>query len=417
MRFNMKRIKRIDDVAAWRLCMGCGACSYACPNDAVTLVDIDDVGIRPRVDSNKCQNCRDCLNGCPGLGLSHEAFDEESIVELRQGWGQVLEVWEGYAADEEIRFKGSSGGIATALALFCLENKKASGVLHIAANHEKSLVNEAVFSTNREDLLKTTGSRYAPAAVCERFDSIESSQSPVVFIGKPCDVAALRKTQTVNAQLAVKTAVAIGIFCAGTPTTAGTHKVLQAFGVEPDEVEKFCYRGNGWPGMTSAKIKGEGEDVREMTYAQSWGDILSKHVQLRCRLCPDSTGEFADISCGDPWYCDIESDDPGRSLVLVRTKHGRKLVREAMEAGYVKLQKAKPCILGQSQQSVHFKRSQLWARLKVMSFAQIPVPEYIGFSLFRNWLKLSFVEKIKSFLGSAKRMVFRRWFKRQKLDI
>jgi hypothetical protein len=37
-------------------------------------------------------------------------------------------------------------------------------------------------------------------------------------------------------------------------------------------------------------------------------------------LCPDSTGEFADISCGDPWYKKPESDEPGMSLVLVRTE-------------------------------------------------------------------------------------------------
>jgi len=39
-----KKIENIKNVAAWRLCMGCGACVYACPNKAVSLVDIVDRG-------------------------------------------------------------------------------------------------------------------------------------------------------------------------------------------------------------------------------------------------------------------------------------------------------------------------------------------------------------------------------------
>ncbi len=51
------------------------------------------------------------------------------------------------------------------------------------------------------------------------------------------------------------------------------------------------------------------------------------------RLCPDATGELADISCGDPWYRDVGPDDPGRSLVLVRTEAGRWALHEAMKTG------------------------------------------------------------------------------------
>ena len=56
--------------------MGCGACMYACPNEAISAVDIIDVGIRPIIDESKCQLCHDCIKVCPGIELEHEPFPE-----------------------------------------------------------------------------------------------------------------------------------------------------------------------------------------------------------------------------------------------------------------------------------------------------------------------------------------------------
>ena len=48
-----KKIQCVDQVAAWRLCAGCGACAAACANHAIKLVDVFDRGIRPIVDPEK----------------------------------------------------------------------------------------------------------------------------------------------------------------------------------------------------------------------------------------------------------------------------------------------------------------------------------------------------------------------------
>ena len=404
-----KEITRVDHVVEWRLCLGCGACVAACPNRAITLVDIRDQGLRPVIDSAECRKCGGCIEVCPGIEISHRAFDSRIIPELSPEWGPVMEVWEGYATDSEIRYNGSSGGVATALALFCLEKQDTCGVLHIGARQGAPLENAAVFSKSRADLLACTGSRYSPAAPCEKLEWIRQADCPSVFIGKPCDVVALRKSQAVNPELDEKVGLAISIFCAGTPATGGTYNILSEIGVKPEEAEQIRYRGCGWPGATTVKIKGDPGRTRQMSYEESWGNILSHWGQFRCRLCPDSTGEFADISCGDPWYRELKENEQGWSLVLVRTEKGKEILQEAMKAGYVKLECVEPDTLPQSQKALLLRRRHLWGRLFMMRMMRVPVPRYMGFSLPGNWLRLSAIDKVRSFAGTLKRIILRGW--------
>lgn len=388
------------------MCIGCGACVSACSQRAVRLVDKIDLGIRPVADSDKCKNCGDCIKVCPGIEITHQPFKKDTLPELSMSWGPVLEVWEGFATDPEIRYKGSSGGAVTALGFYCLDNKEASAVLHIGASSSAPLRNVPVISRNKEDLIQNIGSRYSPAAPCEKFDWIKEN-GPVVFIGKPCDVVALRKAQVVDPELKKNVSLVISIFCAGTPTTEGTLNILKQLKVKSEDVESFRYRGFGWPGMTCVEIKGDGNRVYTMSYEQSWGDILSKTGQFRCRLCPDATGEFADIACGDPWYRKIETGEQGWSLVLARTQRGRDVVAAAKKYGFIELKHTGFDILPLSQKALLKRRRHLWGRLLMMRMMQVPAPRYKGFSLFKNWLHLPFTEKLRSFAGTFKRIVFR----------
>jgi coenzyme F420 hydrogenase subunit beta len=408
------KFRRVDEIVKWRLCMGCGACVARCEARALTLVDIPGIGLRPIVDLSKCRQCGECVSVCPGIEVSHKIFSSQVIPELARAWGPVLDVWEGSAADADIRYRGSSGGAATALALFCLEKRGASGVLHIGTKPKAPLSNIPVLSRVKEDLLTYTGSRYAPAAPCEKLDWVENAPGPVVFIGKPCDVVALRKSQASSDTLRKNIHAAISIFCAGTPTTAGTYKILDELDVKAEDVEDFRYRGCGWPGLTTVKVKNSTR-TRQMTYEQSWGTILCNYIQFRCRLCPDSTGEFADISCGDPWYRTVEDDEPGRSLVLARTEKGRQIIHEAIEAGYVELVRVEPGTVPDSQKALLNRRRHLWGRLLTMKLLLVPVPSYDGFDLLRNWLKLPAWEKIRSLAGTMKRIASRGWTKPEKL--
>ncbi len=62
----LNKIKSIKDVVDWGLCIGCGACAYACNKNAIFLKNIESIGIRPIVDTNICDGNCECINICPG---------------------------------------------------------------------------------------------------------------------------------------------------------------------------------------------------------------------------------------------------------------------------------------------------------------------------------------------------------------
>ena len=71
--------------------------------------------------------------------------------------------------------------------------------------------------------------------------------------------------------------------------------------------------------MSVVRLKGDAVPSDKVKYGESWG-FFQKHTPFRCYLCPDGTSELADISCVDPWYRELQKDQIGYSLVLVRTE-------------------------------------------------------------------------------------------------
>jgi len=411
------RIRTAEDAAAWRLCIGCGACAWACPEGNIRLIDVVDDGIRPQVDPQGCQSCSQCLEVCPGINIERPLSDIPTgiLPELLEDWGPILEVWEGYAADSEIRYRGSSGGLATALSLYCLERQGMHGVLHIGSDPGSPWRNKTSLSRNRDDLIGKSGSRYAPASPCDGLGEMERASSPCVFVGKPCDVVAVRKAQRKSEAVNRNLGLAIAIFCAGTPATLGTLEMLQAMGVEPEDVEELRYRGHGWPGKASVRSRKNPEKPSELTYQESWGGILQKRRPLRCHLCPDGCGEFADLSCADPWYREIPPGEPGRSMVLVRTQRGREILQGAIRDGYVCLERAEASIVSRSS-GLYERKRNLAGRILTLRLLGIPAPKFSGLFLWRGWAKLSPGGKVRSFLSTLKRILLRKLYFRRVLN-
>jgi len=416
----MKKIKSIIDVVEYQLCTGCGMCAYIEPL-RFEMLDSLEYGKRPFLIEKCVDETGEALAVCPGIHLKRENNidnDENIISELSDGWGNVYSVWEGYAADEEIRLSGSSGGASTVLALYCLEKGIANGVIHTSADENIPYINKTVLSKNRHDLLKSVGSRYSPASPAEGLKFVADKAEKYVFVGKPCDIAAVHNAKKIRPELDKHIPIRIGFFCAGVPSLEGNINLLKNNGVNDlSSLKSLNYRGNGWPGLWRASFfdKGKCKTVTK-TYSESWG-YLQKFRQWRCYICPDHTGEFSDISVGDPWYRDVLPNEQGKSLIVARTKRGLELIEAAAKDGYLILESKNYKLLPGSQPNLLLTKGTVWARLLMLRLFGAPFPKYQGFVFFKYWLtQLTIKDKAQSVYGTVKRIFIKKLHSRIKIE-
>lgn len=416
----MARPTSIDSVVRRHMCTGCGACAGLAPK-LFRMEDSPGTGRRPVRVGGAADPASEqlALAVCPGAGAGPKPAPASTTPlpaesPCSKEWGSVLEIWEGHAADPAMRWRGSSGGAVTALAAFALESGVAEGVVHVRQSGGNALLNESTISRSRDELVAAAGSRYAPASPCDRLADIAASAAPLVFIGKPCDVQAAAAAAERQSGIARNIALTMSIFCAGAPSTNGTRALLTALGVPPDAtVTGIRYRGEGWPGEMAASYvtaSGGEQSTRGISYEEGWGNILQKHRQWRCHLCADHTGEFADISVGDPWDKPRGGGEAeGSSLIVVRSARGRDFLNKAIAAGAIKAVPRPLGSLAAAQPNLARTRRILFGRLLGLRILRLSAPHYSGWKLASLWLfRTRPRDKLGSVLGTVRRAVQRK---------
>jgi coenzyme F420 hydrogenase subunit beta len=235
-----------------------------------------------------------------------------------------------------------------------------------------------------------------------------SGEERFAFVGKPCDVAALRARARSDKRINQRFPVMLSFYCGGVPSLKGADDVVRALGMDPDAIAAFRYRGQGWPGRATA-TDAEGNSA-SMTYHESWGKILSHHVQHRCKICADGAGAAADIVCADAWETDdrgypLFEERDGISLVVARTDLGERVIRDAENAGALTLRDFEVDDLTAIQRGQVWRRRGLLPRLAALKLLGKPVPRYEGLHL-REVMRLSSPKEIaRNFLGTVKRVL------------
>lgn len=373
----------LDEIVRAGLCIGCGLCVAIAPKASVAMVMTAEGRERPVARQPLGTEILLEINAvCPGTRVEgpDPAWALPSTVR-DVVWGAVERVVIGHATDSDVRFKGSSGGVLTALGQFLLDSGRVQHILHAGPSQSQPLRSEPRLSDDGNAVLAGAGSRYGPVAILSGLSEILERGESFALIGKPCDVTAMRALARRDSRVAKLMRHALAFVCGGASDLSKSWQLLERFGLAEDEVALMRYRGHGNPGMN--RIESRDGRVFELSYRQMWEDESRWMMQPRCRICPDAIGQSADIVASDAWLNGGPAvDDEGLNGIFVRTHAGHDLFDAAVAAGVLTIRRESSVAefdVLQSHQTR--KRRDVWARLVGIRSTGRPVPHVTGLAL------------------------------------
>lgn len=397
----------LDRVARGHLCAGCGLCA-SLGGSSVTMTTVAPGFARP-VQHDRLSNAQEAAIAvtCPAISIDEntEAPNDDPL------WGPWHFTGTGYATDQALRHQASSGGVLSAVLTHALAAGVVDRVIETGMNPTAPLGNTTIIARDAATIFAAAGSRYASSSPLRDIDRMLDEPGKFAFVGKPCDVSALRALARIDPRVDAKIPLMLAFFCAGVPSGNGARRILAAIDALEDQVVAFRYRGNGWPGDATATLA-DGS-TRSMGYNDSWGDILSKEVQFRCKICPDAVGSGADIACADAWYGDDDgypsfSEQPGRSLIMTRTARGDAFLKAAVAATAIVIEPLNTAEIARMQPSQARRKREILARLAAMAVAGRPLPRYRGVKLIAAARQASPLQQFRSFAGLLRRFALGR---------
>lgn len=391
----------IDGIYEDGLCLGCGFCETICGADSVKMELQPNGFFRPVVRRVNEEGERIINRICPGINVVND-------LKIREGeeiWGRVEQSLSGFSTDNAVRTRGSSGGIISALGIYLLKSGMVQGILQVGGDSSDYERNTLRLSRTKDDVLECASSRYAPALIFDKLQELLiASKDTYCFVGKPCDISALKNFLGVYPQYSERFKLTISIMCAGMPSFAGTREIVSEFNPYYP-IKNLVYRGNGWPGYFS--FSDELNHVYKKTYNDSWGKTLNRYLNFRCKICPDGIGIQADIAVGDAWetsdgYPDF-TEKEGHSLIIARTAVAVEVLNAAVAEGDIITSNLDVEKIKLMQPYQYNRRRRVWARMFAVSIAKRRIIRFRGLSIFRNLKTEKLRVLIKEFIGTFKR--------------
>lgn len=330
--------ERLAAIVDQGLCIGCGLCQSVAGPETVSVVTSPSGYLQPTVQGDLSHHTVDVIyDVCPGTridGLPERLVETDTTLDPMWGpWRRLVRAW---AADPEVRFEGSTGGVLTALAQYLLASGRVDFIAHVTASSTDPTHGEPTISTTPAEVLAAAGSRYGPTAPLLHLGDLLDRERPFAVVAKPCDIAAGRNWARHESRVDELVRYWLTPVCGGFGPPAFTREFLERQGIDPGTVTGFRYRGRGCPGPTTVEI---GEWVHEFHYLDYWGDDESQwSLPWRCRICPDGIGESADVAAADTWPGGSPdrldaATDPGTNAVIARTRTGQELLEAAERDG------------------------------------------------------------------------------------
>lgn len=290
-----------------KICTGCFACYNICPRYAINMVEDEYGYIYPKINIEKCSNCKLCEKICPALNPIEKKYP--------------LSCYAVAIKDNAKRAESSSGGAATIFSEYILSQ---NGVVY-GATVKKGYSIEHIRIDNLNDLKLLKGSKYVHSYIKDMFNYVKADllkNKKVLFIGTSCQIAGLKKYLIKD----YDNLYTVDIICHGVPS----QKYLKEEYNDSD-IDSISFRDNN---NYIIKIKSNGKIIKQEEFDNSPYYIMFMNGLIcreNCFNCQYARPQrVSDITVGDFWGLSKESKmyaerEKGISVVLPITEKGIEL--------------------------------------------------------------------------------------------
>ncbi len=303
-------------------CTLCGACEAACPVHAINIKE-------NRLHYDDCSNfldfCPICYDICPHTEpLLMEAMKFVADAPIRRSaLGYYRKIVLAQAVDPKIREMSHSGGVVTAILTQAMEDGIIDSAIISEAEPYEPLKLKPQISLVPDDVLSAVDSKFSASSVAKAFGSAvrEYGKAKIAFVGVPHQVLAIRKLEAWEHKIMSSLEVTIGLFCLWVFSLNPLLSYLEKeFGVQHSDIVRMD--------LTDKYDVYTPQKVIEIPIEE-----IMPHILNKCKTCRDFTSEFADISVGGA------APLKDWSMVIIRTKKGENLFRNAFEGGAIRTMK------------------------------------------------------------------------------
>jgi coenzyme F420 hydrogenase subunit beta len=396
----------LETIVGQGLCIGCGLCEGAAGSDTIKMQILGEGGERPSPVGDVADETLRLINTvCPGLHCTGYAPDvEDPVVDVHPIWGPTRMMAVGHAGDPAVRYHASSGGALSAMAIYLLESGEVDFILHVGASKAQPARTVRTLSFDAAQVMESSGSRYGPAAPLTDFIAVLDRGQPFAFVGKACDISAIRNYARVDPRVDQLVRYTLNFFCGGVSEFGKTLDYVRKAGMREDDLTHLRYRGDGCPGPMV--MKSHDGQVFSHSYNEMWGDEAGWQLQFRCKICADALGDQADISVADVWpggKPDLEGI--GFNGFIARTERGEGLLRRAVEARAVTLTEDLTYDGLELAQGAQMRKKQaINARLSAMRDAGAPTPTFEKLRLDQAEAMIGADKRQAEYLGMRERL-------------
>ena len=333
------------------LCIGCGSCVAQAPPSAHAAMDFDGYGqLRPTGSAEWLRSGSAQLSRtCP---FSPAALDEDvlaaSLFAPAQrhdpAIGRYLGAYVGHVAEEEFRAQGSSGGMASWVAVELLRRGMVDAVAHVvpADPAEDGRLFRYAISRSVAEVRAGAQSRYYPVELSGVIATVLAEPARYAVVGIPCFVKAVQLLRREHPLLGERIRYTLGLFCGHMKSARFVESLAWQAGVRVGDVARVDFR-HKTPGRQAnwyhARLqlrdgRSTGKDWWHLADGD-WG--AGFFMDAACNACDDVVAETADISFGDAWVEPYASDWQGSNVVVVRSPELARLVSEGIADGRLQL--------------------------------------------------------------------------------